>query len=236
MLLHWVCLVTLALTMFGSIAAAQTPPVTVTQHSEGSRTTVVIENAPPPRIVVEETEAAALRVDATVDPGTHFLLEAYGGANFAQGIGSTVGLRGGVGGKVPGLPLRLYWLNEVSYSSSRSAGGAFIDESDVLDAATGIRGYVPIWGPVRIFGDALVGGTYTSTTLQGPSLRPARAGNWYGSGLLGGGVQFRILPSLSLGVRVLARLTRDPFAELRSRLKLNSSVPFTVSAGATWHL
>ena len=81
----------------------------------------------------------------------------------------------GAGGRVPGSPLRLYLVGELAQSTSErqrtSDGRTELVQYEAMDASLGLRGYVPVYGRLRFFADALVGRTLSTTPEDGEFAR-----------------------------------------------------------------
>jgi hypothetical protein len=172
--------------------------------------------------------------------GTHFIAEISGGST-TYGHGG-LALEGvvGVGGKLRGFPPRFYLIGEFAYSSNTIsgstplAGNSFRDKRTYRDLAAGLRIYLPIFGPIRLFADALVGASHISTSLERDGHDLTVADGWQGLFSLGGGLQVRIWRHLSLGARFKAVVSGDDVANLR-RLTGTSPTRLSATAGVTWH-
>jgi hypothetical protein len=173
-------------------------------------------------------------------PGTHFLLEANGGEALAGGRGPyALGLFGW-GGRPGGLPLRLYLVAEVAFSASSADGVTalgvpFTDDRQRGDLEVGLRAYLPIWGPVRVFGDLLVGERHLSATLDRRGWPRLSEDHWGGTAAAAAGVQVRVLHDLSVGARAHFALDDEDPDDLRSILGSPAERPVYLTAGMTWH-
>ncbi|MCA9667214.1 MAG: hypothetical protein KC503_16560 [Myxococcales bacterium] len=172
--------------------------------------------------------------------GTHFIAELSGGAT-TYGHGG-LALEGifGIGGKLRGFPPRFYLIAELGYSSNTISGAApqtgasFRDERTYRDLAAGLRIYLPIFGPIRLFGDALIGASHISASLSRDGHDLDVATGWQTLVAVGGGLQVRIFHHLSLGARFKAVVTGDDVAGLRA-LSGTSPTRLSATAGVTWH-
>jgi hypothetical protein len=173
-------------------------------------------------------------------PGTHFIAEVNGGGSFAGGVGPTVGGVLGVGGKLRGFPLRFYLISEFAYASnaqegtlqSRAAG--FREERSFRDLALGLRIYMPL-GRLRLFVDAMGGGSHTHAFLERDGLSSLSASDWSGMGLVAGGLQLRLIHHLSLGMRFKAVFSGDGLDDLRAMESIEDPVRTSATVGLTWH-
>jgi hypothetical protein len=174
-----------------------------------------------------------------VPAGTHFLAELGGGGSFGGRSGFIVGGLFGVGGQLRRFPLPLYAISEVAYATSTVVGEGsplpFRDERAHRELTLGLRLYVPIVGPLRLFVEALGGAGYVSASLERADLPSLAASGWVKLATVGGGVQLRLLHHLSLGVRARAVLTDDDLGDLRALSGAQSVRRVSVLAGMTWH-
>lgn len=171
--------------------------------------------------------------------GTHFLSEFNGGVHLGD-EGSALQALLGVGGKPRGFPLRFYLVGEVGYSSieqiSRGVdGGAIQDLRGSLDLAAGLRIYWPVLGSLRLFVDGLLGVSRVDATLHHQGFRSLHSNDFYLAGIMAGGVQYRLIRSLSLGLRLRVTLAEDGLAEPRRALLGSSSTRTSLTGGLTWH-
>jgi hypothetical protein len=173
-------------------------------------------------------------------PGTHFIAEVNGGGSFAGGVGPAVGGVLGVGGKLRGFPLRFYLITEFAYASNAQEGTlhsravGFREERSFRDIAAGLRIYVP-FGRLRLFVDAMGGGSHTQAFLERDGLSPLSASDWSGMGLVGGGLQLRLIHHLSIGVRCKAFFSGDDLDDLRDMERIDDPVRTSATMGLTWH-
>lgn len=174
-------------------------------------------------------------------PGTHFIAEVSGGATTLGSGGLALEGVLGVGGKLRGFPPRFYLIGEAAYNSGTLssatplAGVSYRDERTYRDLAGGLRVYLPIYGPVRIFADGLIGGSHVAASLDRQGLAARTAEGWLPLFALAGGLQVRIFRFLSVGMRAKFVLTDDDVAGLRQVVAAESPLRATVTAGLTWH-
>lgn len=174
-------------------------------------------------------------------PGTHFLLEANAGANFTGGAGPMGSLLFGAGGKLAGLPLRFYLIGELAYGHGQreltqlELGGSGHEERSFFDAFIGLRTYLPIGGPLRLFFEAGGGFTRDSASIARPARQTLRGTRLTGLGVLGLGLQVRVLHQLSVGLRLRVRYADDALSDLRDRLGATNPRSRAATATATWH-
>jgi opacity protein-like surface antigen len=181
--------------------------------------------------------------DAAQRRGTHFILELSGGLLTTAHVGPAFSAVVGAGGKPPGVPLRFYAITEVSYADGRAGARGDSSTQDLpdqrryLDLRGGVRAYLPILGPVRLFADALVGGTYIDAQLGSESspAGPIVRQGWKTLVALGGGLQVRFLRHLSVGLRSTVVLTRQDIGDMRALSTRQSQFRTNVMAGLTWH-
>ena len=173
--------------------------------------------------------------------GHHFLAEASGGLVLAPGLGGVSHLLVGAGGRRPGGLLRFYGIAGLSQASVRLGGqsGGLPYESvhHQLDLVAGLRIYVPLFGPLRLFTDLLGGGTHGWSEILGGTFGAYEAQGWRKLFVGALGLQVRVTQSLSVGGRFGFRWAEDPLADLREHLGLDSMSGRSVSLGATvtWH-
>jgi len=175
-------------------------------------------------------------------PGTHFIAELNGGGSFAGSAGPTVGGVVGVGGKLRGFPLRFYLIAELAYSSVAQNGtlssGAldFHEERSYRDLALGLRVYAPVYGPLRLFVDAMGGGSHVAALVERDGLTALSSRNWTGMGLLAAGLQLRLFHHLAIGLRAKVVLAGgDALDGLREVLSVETPTRTSATAGLTWH-
>ena len=138
-------------------------------------------------------------------PGTHLIVEGNLGATTLGSGGFTFGAVFGAGGKLGSFPPRFYFVAELGHTEvstdTRALDFSFSQKRRYTDLGVGPRVYVPIYGPVRIFGDAIFGQTLASIEVDGPELGLVQHESVTRLAQLGVGVQVRVLHSLSVGVR-----------------------------------
>jgi hypothetical protein len=164
-------------------------------------------------------------------PGSHFLVEGNAGFGVAGGSGITLGGLIGAGGRVPSTALRLYLVGELVQSTSESEqtseGGLKLVDSEVTDAGLGLRGYVPVYGRLRFFTDALLGRTL-STSSDDSEL--GRAREWSSLFALAAGLQLRVIDELSCGARGRVAFAADSEGVGSSSTHQRWSVAATLTA------
>lgn len=143
--------------------------------------------------------------------GTYFLVEAHGGlaepAYDAGDFGLAYGLTAGTTWKLKKYPFRFHLLAGLSARSASSSGttayGARFDAArrDV-DLYIAKRLGVPIWGPLRIYGEFGIGNRWTSESVR----RNADFGSVSSFEnellvIIAGGLQARLTPRFSVGAR-----------------------------------
>jgi hypothetical protein len=204
---------------------------------------IELEPKDEPLVIVEQSSVAAPEIveeQLPRQPGTHGVLELNAGATLGSELGEAGGALVGFGGKPVGFPWRFYFIGEVGQAHVRDAGfvagGEYATDRRYWNVAAGLRIYIPVWGPVRIFGDATLGGAYVASSLARPDVSPRAAGDWYILGAVAAGVQIRVLHQLAFGLRAKLLLTDDGLSELRETLGIASAVPAMVTLGLTWHI
>ncbi len=139
-------------------------------------------------------------------PGTHFIAEANAGATTFGTGGLTLGGLLGVGGKLGSFPPRFYLVGEVAQTrvkdEVREGGGfSFRHERTYLDLGVGPRVYIPVYGPIRVFGDAVFGQSLATTELERSDFGLIEQEGWVRFSQVGVGAQVRLFHSLSIGAR-----------------------------------
>lgn len=173
---------------------------------------------------------------------THFIAELDGGSSTYGSGGLALGVVLGVGGKLRGFPPIFYLIGELSYntsaesSSSGLAGGGYRDDRAFRDVAVGLRVYLPIWGPIRLFSDAGVGGSYVTANIERQGLPMVSADGWMPIFQLGGGLQVRLFHHLSVGMRFKAVFGSDESVGALHQL-VGDALPLRhmATANLTWH-
>jgi hypothetical protein len=197
--------------------------------------------APPVQAAPEEPCANGSCLERAPRPGTHFLVEVYGGGAVAGGSGPTFGGLIGVGGKPPLVPFRFYLIGELAFSSSGdegiapALGSTFRDERTRGEIDLGLRMYVPVWGPVRLFGDILGGGSHVTATFARRGWATLSEDYWQGTVVAAAGLQLRLFTRLALGTRVRFTLLDEDADRLRTAIGAASDRPIAWTAGMTWH-
>jgi hypothetical protein len=160
-----------------------------------------LARAAPPEVEPAEDDRTSPTKPDTAG-GSHFLLEGSAGFGLAGASGFTWGGLLGAGGRVPGSPLRLYLVGELTESTSErqrtTAATTELVEYEAMDASLGLRGYVPVYGRLRFFSDALIGRTRSSTPGDAEF---AAASTWTNLFALAAGLQLRVIDELSCGAR-----------------------------------
>jgi hypothetical protein len=223
------------LLLFPSAGAAQKPDDVPPE--------VVVADAPPQEARVDVDVRMHVEVpppERPVDPGTHFLTGIEGGMTVSGGIDFAGALTFGIGGKFVGFPLRFYALGEVGYAGAEHAdvvdGRAFSESRSAFDLALGLRVYIPVFGPLRLFVDTLGGAAMVNSTLVRPGMTTLESDNeWAWAFVAGAGVQVRLFENLSIGGRLRLLFTDDPLSDLRDQLGIGTPIPVSVTVGATWH-
>jgi hypothetical protein len=161
-----------------------------------------VENLEPTSDATSRDEEAARRRRRR---GTFFIGELTLGTTLVGAGGSSIGGLLGVGGKIPGVPLRLYLIGSLRHTQAAQAGGGvdsvpYDNTLSTTDLGLGLRLYIPVVGPFRIMADGVIGSTMLSARSEW-----AGGGETESSSLpyaeVGVGPQFRILYHLSLGAR-----------------------------------
>ncbi len=176
------------------------------------------------------------------DPGTHFLIELNGGGSPFGARGPTIGGVLGVGGSLRAIPfLRFYLVSELAYSQSTESGQSpalltsFRDERTHRDLGFGLRIYLTLVGPLRLFTDVMGGASYLDGSIARPDLPLRNASGWSPLATVSTGLQVRFIRQLAVGVRVRFVLTGDELDGLRTAMGSESRRPVSMSAGLTWH-
>jgi hypothetical protein len=173
------------------------------------------------------------------DPGTHFLAGIEGGMAISGGVDFGGAVTFGIGGKFVGFPLRFYGLGEVGYAAAGHAdqieGRPFQESRSAFDLALGLRVVIPVFGPLRVFVDALGGAALVSAMLEREGMATQEATEWSWAGVLGAGVQVRVFHELSIGARLRLLFADDPLSDLRDQLTIGTPIPVSLAVGATWH-
>jgi hypothetical protein len=173
---------------------------------------------------------------------THFLIELNGGGSPFGARGPVFGGVLGVGGSLRAIPfLRFYLVSELAYSQSSERGQApalaqaFSDDRTHRDLAFGLRVYLVVRGPLRLFSDVTGGASYLTGSIERPDLPLRSASGWSPLAAVSTGVQIRFIHQLAVGVRVRFVLTGDELDGLRVAMGSESARPIALTAGLTWH-
>jgi hypothetical protein len=154
-------------------------------------------------------------------PSQFFLLEASLGLSLADrgdALGFDAGLTVGVGGKLRHFPPRFFLLGSFGGGVARTRGDhnstPFALATNHLDLLGGLRILIPIFGPVRIYGDVLGGMTRVGGTLDRYGAMSLAAESFEPMLTLAAGLSLRVHTNLSLGLRARFDLVRgeDPLA------------------------
>lgn len=195
-----------------------------------------------PAVKAQEIPCTAGPCVRPPQPGTHFIAELNGGGSFAGGAGPAVGGVVGVGGKLRGFPLPFYLIGELAYSSAAQDGALqsgsvdFHEERSYRDLALGLRVYIPVYGPLRLFVDAMGGGSHVAALVERDNLTALSSSHWAGMGLLATGLQLRLFHHLSVGLRAKVVLAGgDALDGLREVLRIETPTRTSATAGLTWH-
>ncbi len=173
--------------------------------------------------------------------GKHFIAEASGGLMLTPGFGGSSHLLVGAGGRRPGGFLRFYAIGGLAHASVRSTlqrdGLRYEHSRHHLDVVAGLRIYVPVVGPVRIFTDFLGGGSHMWSNLAGGTFGEYRAQGWRPVFIWAFGLQVRVTQELSVGGRFGLRSTSDPLQDLHEYVGETRATGLMVDLGATvsWH-
>ncbi len=210
---------------------ARALPPGVSVHVNVNPTTCTGSACPSPERPAEQPPA--------VDAGTHFLFEIGLGASFGGGLGFAGDAIFGWGGRPFGMPLRFYVFAEAAHLSNEAsgpmAGGSYQNGRRYLDLALGLRTYVPIYGALRIFADASIGAAYNTAQLERTGFGPLETDGWYAAVGVGGGLQLRLFPGLSVGARIRVLFTDDGLSPTRAALHIDDSTPFDLTGTVAWH-
>lgn len=204
-------------------SARERPDVSVSVSVGGA------PDAAPPGLPEEQTP-----------PPTHFIAELGLGATVRGAYGIETSMMLGAGGRLGGFPPIFYAVLESAFATAAAGGQissamAFADDRRFWDLSLGLRVYVPVWGPLRIFFDVLGGTTRASASLERTGVRTLEADERRPMASLSAGFQSRVIHRLSVGARVKLRFTDDGLADVRDELHLPNDRPVSVTGTATWH-
>jgi hypothetical protein len=172
---------------------------------------------------------------------THFLAEIAGGVLFTSDPGMALGAILGVGGKFRGFPPRFYLIGEFSYGTATTEGlnqGAareFQDSRSFRDVGGGLRIYLPIYGPLRLFGDLVFGGSHVSANLKRTDAPVVQAAGWTPLVQVGAGLQLRVMHHMSVGIRSKVVVLDQDLAGLYAAVGRVPPVRQTWTASLAWH-
>ena len=169
-------------------------------------------------------------------PGTRRILEVTGGTTLSGGTGPALGARIGRGATLKGTPIRAYVIGGVDYGVTRrlDEGGAR-DERRDLSLGAGARLYIGLPDRLRLHAEVLFGTNRSRSEMWIPNGPKAEAYAWTPQLSLAGGLAYRVLYELSLGVGVRWMWSRDGLSDLREARGEEPLRPVSVLAGATWH-
>ena len=173
--------------------------------------------------------------------GKHFIAEGSAGLMLTPGFGGSSHLLLGAGGRRPGGFLRFYAIGGLAHASVRSShardGLRYEHSRHHLDVIAGLRIYVPVTGPVRLFTDLLGGGSHMWSNLEGGPFDAYRAQGWRPVFIWAIGLQVRVTQELSVGGRLALRSTSDPLEELHEHVGETQATGLMVDLGGTvsWH-
>ena len=165
--------------------------------------------------------------------GTFFLAEFYGGFAFHDGLGGAGHIYIGTGGKLPKFPWRFYLIGGVGLgyvSHDEPVGGARLTERVLLDLQLGLRIYIPLTGPLRLFADVLPSWHMMWHSYEATLGHGLNGSDGVYATTLAFGLQSRVLHELSVGARFAARLGPDPLR------RPDDPADLSATAGITWHL
>lgn len=194
------------------------------------------------RVNVSVPEPSNSTSEGSVDRSSrHFIAEASGGLMLSPGMGGTSHLLIGAGGRRRGGFLRFYAIGGLSHSSLVrhewvSRGSRYESSSHQLDVTMGLRIYVPLFGPLRLFTDVLGGGSHVWSSVQGETFGDRAARGWRRVFSWAIGLQVRVTRDLSVGGRLALRVAGDPLEDLREHLG-DEELEKALSLGGTvsWH-
>jgi hypothetical protein len=139
--------------------------------------------------------------------GQLFFVEAQPGAEAGEepAVGGAFGLEMGAGGSWAGSRPRFFLVARYEHAAIEYAPeGAlrFRSQREYDDLAAGLRILLPIVEPVRIYGEGLVGASFTDATLDRPGLAALDAAHTRAIGQAAFGVQLRLHQNFSVGMRI----------------------------------
>jgi len=175
------------------------------------------------------------------DRGTHFVAELDGGALLSGDAGPALRAALGVGAKWKGFPLRFYLIGQLGVSSYTAdappllAAPASSEQGTFVDLALGPRVVVPIYGPVLAYVEAVGGTSLASASHIEPGRARLQAREWLGLFQLAAGVHWRVLYSLSLGVRFSVAWNESGLPGVARYAGVHDAARLSIGGGVTWH-
>ena len=171
---------------------------------------------------------------------THFLAELDAGATLSGSGGPAASIALGAGGKLECLPPRFYVIGTFAastYTASSSAAQSpwpATENGRFADLALGPRVYVPVLG-VRWFGEALLGASHASATYDEAGLSTELvADEWLVLAMVATGVQWRLLPALSIGLRVAFSFNEAGLIGVARLAGVHDTARTSIGLGAAW--
>ncbi|HEY3234738.1 MAG TPA: hypothetical protein VGJ84_08470, partial [Polyangiaceae bacterium] len=154
--------------------------------------------------------------------------------------GPVLGAAIGAGGMLPGNPLRVYLIGLIAGSRVSEGGGegtlTWRTQREFFDAAAGLRVYLPIYGPVRLLGEAALGESHARAQRSSSDGSVSARDAWLGILAFAGGVQVRVVPWFSVGANARFIFHRDLDFEAQNSSGGSAALRRTVlSATATGH-
>jgi hypothetical protein len=179
-------------------------------------------------------KADAPAIGPTPDRGTHFIVQATGGVTATET--GTFGVVVGAGGRIGAL--RLYAIFEAAWASAETTGrgttGGYSATLKGADLAGGLRALVVAQGGLRLYVDLLAGATRATYSLDRAGLESLSSRTWPGLIAVAGGLDVRLLRSLSVGARIKGYpVDQEPGWLAATHVGLTRSVDIT--AGFTFH-
>lgn len=175
------------------------------------------------------------------DRGTHFLAELEAGGVLTGSGGPAMRLAFGAGAKWRSFPVRFYLVGQLGTSSYTAQApppyptASSSEEGAFQDLALGPRLYVPVWGPLRVFVEGLVGATFASATRARYAGATLTAHEWLALLQLSAGLQWRILYQLSLGARASVALNEAGLVGVARYAGVHSDARPSITGAVTWH-
>ena len=160
--------------------------------------------------------------------GTHFFAELQAGAPMSAPSGPSGALLLGGGGKMPGSPLRVYFITE--FGMAARSGQQPGDAGQLLWLAPGLRLYLPLPVGLRVFAELSAGAVYLrDEVIAGRS--DIYVSRWETQLTIAGGLQYRFIRELSVGARMAHRFVDDT----RQDTRLRQWGGWTPTGSVTWH-